>query len=178
MNRVQNAIIPGTALGCILIILAINTITSNTLTINLNVASSQRTLNQAYPQSILQWEKWIEYYAQENGLDTNLVAAVMLQESGGDSNAYSSSGAVGLMQVMPRDGLAEAFMCNGSPCFASRPTMQELYDPEFNINYACRYLAYLIQHYGSIRDALKSYGPMDVGYRYADIVLSIYENHS
>jgi len=44
-----------------------------------------------------------------------LIAAVILQESGGDPSAYSSSGAVGLMQVMPRDGIAAEFMCVNGP---------------------------------------------------------------
>jgi hypothetical protein len=32
--------------------------------------------------------------------------------------------------------------------------------------------------FGNLRDALKSYGPMDVGYYYADLVLGIYQNYS
>jgi soluble lytic murein transglycosylase-like protein len=110
-------------------------------------------------------------------MDANLVAAVMLQESGGNSKAYSTSGAVGLMQVMPRDGLAAKFQCAGKPCFASRPSMTELYDPDFNVSYGVRMLAGLVQKTGSTREALRSYGPMDVGYYYADKVLRIYQNY-
>jgi hypothetical protein len=39
-------------------------------------------------------------------------------------------------------------------------------------------LAGLNQKYGSIRDALKAYGPMDTGYAYADKVLSIFQNYN
>lgn len=53
--------------------------------------------------------------------------------------------------------------------------MAELYDPEYNISYGVRMLAGLIQKTGNPRDALKSYGPMDVGYYYADKVLKIFE---
>ena len=74
-------------------------------------------------------------------LPPNLIAAVILQESGGDATAYSSSGAVGLMQVMPRDGIAASFECINGPCFASRPTIEELQDPRFNIEYGTRMLA-------------------------------------
>jgi hypothetical protein len=130
-----------------------------------------------YPPAIRQWCGLIEKYAGQAGLDPKLIAAVMLQESGGNPNAYSKSGAVGLMQVMPRDGLAASFQCNGRPCFSSRPTMTELFDPEYNISYGVRMLAGLSQRTGSLRNGLRSYGPMDVGYYYADLVLKIYQNY-
>jgi soluble lytic murein transglycosylase-like protein len=97
----------------------------------------------------------------------------MLQESGGNPQAYSKSGAVGLLQVMPKDGLASGFMCINGPCFSSRPSMEELYDPDFNISYGARLLAGLIQKNGNVREALRLYGPMNMGYRYADIILNI-----
>ena len=70
------------------------------------------SVSSAYPDSILQWCDLITLYADENGLDPNLLAAVMLQESGGNPDAYSHSGAVGLMQIMPRDGIAASFQCS------------------------------------------------------------------
>lgn len=130
-----------------------------------------------YPQSIRQWCGLIEGAAERYNLEPDLLAAVMLQESGGDSQAYSSSGAVGLMQVMPRDGIAAGFMCQNGPCFASRPTMEQLFDPAFNVDYGARMLAGLIQRTGSLREALLAYGPMDVGYYYADLVLTIMQNY-
>jgi soluble lytic murein transglycosylase-like protein len=84
---------------------------------------------------------------------------------------------VGLMQVMPRDGLAASFECINGPCFASRPTIEELQDPSFNVEYGVRMLAGLNARLGGLREALKAYGPMDVGYSYADKVLAIYENY-
>jgi soluble lytic murein transglycosylase-like protein len=130
-------------------------------------------LNPNYPQSILQWCGLISQYSQKNNLEPNLVAAVMLQESGGNPQAYSKSGAVGLLQVMPNDGLASGFMCVNGPCFSARPSTQQLYDPEFNIAYGTKMLADFIQKYGDIREALHAYGPINMGYRYADIILSI-----
>jgi soluble lytic murein transglycosylase-like protein len=135
------------------------------------------TISSAYPDAVLQWCSLIEQYASENGLDPNLVSAVMLQESAGQPDAYSKSGAVGLMQVMPRDGKASSFVCKNGPCFATRPSMQELFDPDFNVSYGSRMLADLIQHYGSQREALKAYGPKDVGYYYADLVIGIMDTH-
>jgi len=142
-----------------------------------NEISGECSLSDQFPDVIRQWCGWIEQYAAEVGLEPKLIASVMLQESGGKADAYSHSGAVGLMQVMPRDGLAADFMCSGRPCFSSRPTMDELFDPEYNISYGTRMLAALVSRHGSIRDALYAYGPMDIGYRYADLVLSIYENY-
>lgn len=134
------------------------------------------SIHSGYGDNILQWCSLIEKYAFENNLDPELIAALITQESNGDANAYSHSGAVGLMQVMPRDGLAENFMCPAGPCFADRPTITELNDPEFNISYGTKMLASLIQKYGDVREALKSYGPMNVDYYYADIVLGIYNS--
>ncbi|MFZ2664562.1 MAG: transglycosylase SLT domain-containing protein [Patescibacteria group bacterium] len=49
--------------------------------------------------------------ANDYGLDPTTLAVLIFWESGGDPNALSSDGAVGLMQVMPRDGVAATFQC-------------------------------------------------------------------
>jgi len=141
------------------------------------VAAAGCSLSQSYPQAIMQWCQLIERYARDNGLDPNLVSAVMLQESAGQPDAYSKSGAVGLMQVMPSDGKAASFMCKNGPCFSDRPTMNELFDPEYNLAYATRMLADLIARHGDIRNALRAYGPMDVGYYYSDLVIGIMNSY-
>ncbi|MBW6472926.1 MAG: transglycosylase SLT domain-containing protein [Anaerolineaceae bacterium] len=148
---------------------------------NINLSSNETnlscTISSLYPMEIQQWCNLISMNAESYSLEPNLIAAVMLQESGGNKNAYSSSGAVGLMQIMPKDGIAEKFMCINGPCFSNRPTMEELFNPEFNIEFGSRMLLNLFEKYGNWRDALRAYGPMDVGYQYADIVLSIFENY-
>ena len=136
------------------------------------------SLSPSYPESILQWCTMIESAAQETGIPSNLLAALILQESGGDPQILSSSGAVGLMQVMPRDGIAADFMCVNGPCFASRPTIEELKNPAYNISFGSQMLAGLYAKHGSYRDALYRYGPMDVGYYYADLVLKIWEEYT
>jgi len=130
-----------------------------------------------FPPSILQWCGWITHYANLNNLPPDLIAALIWQESGGDPLAYSHSGAVGLMQVMPRDGIAASFMCPNGPCFANRPSISELQDPRFNIEYGTAMLAGLLAKYGDLREALRYYGPKDVGYYYADKVLAIYQTY-
>ncbi len=134
-------------------------------------------VSSSYSQEILQWCETITSNATQYGLSPDLIAAVIFQESGGNASAYSHSGAVGLMQVMPRDGIAASFECPNGPCFASRPTIEELQHPDFNIEYGTRMLAGLLGRYGSLREALRAYGPMNSGYSYADKVLAIYENY-
>lgn len=134
-------------------------------------------VNPAFPQAVWQWCGLITDQAEKRGLPPDLIAALILQESGGNPEAYSRSGAVGLMQVMPRDGLAAAFMCVNGPCFSNRPSTSELHDPAFNVSYGTKMLAGLFNRHGNFREALRSYGPMDVGYSYADKVLGIYQRY-
>ena len=135
------------------------------------------TLSNRFPPAILRWCGTITGYANKHGLPPDLVGALIWQESGGNPLAYSRSGAVGLMQVMPRDGLAASFNCANGPCFGNRPTTQELQDPEFNVSYGTKMLAGLLRRYGNLREALKSYGPMNVGYYYADKVLGLFQRY-
>ena len=130
-----------------------------------------------FPQDILRWCELITQNAIEQGLDANLLAALILQESAGDPLAYSHSGAVGLMQVMPRDGIASNFICKNGPCFTDRPPIEDLQKPDFNIAYGSNMLSNLLSRHGSVREALKSYGPMDVGYEYSDIVINLYNSY-
>lgn len=134
-------------------------------------------VSQKFPNKILRWCNLITHFATKNGLEPNLVAALILQESGGNPIAYSKSGAVGLMQVMPRDGIAASFSCVNGPCFANRPSITQLEDPQFNVKYGSRMLSGLVSKYGDIREALKYYGPSNVGYYYADIVIGIHNRY-
>jgi soluble lytic murein transglycosylase-like protein len=132
-------------------------------------------VSQSFPAEIRKWCAQITRHSTKNNLDPNLIAALIWQESGGNPKAYSKSGAVGLMQVMPRDGIAATFQCVNGPCFTNRPTISELEKPNFNIKYGTGMLAGLLIKYGDMRKALRYYGPMNVGYSYADKVLSIYQ---
>lgn len=179
MTSTQKAIIPGLAFG-ILILVLLSRLVNPTLiaeaateAVKPENASGPCAFYERYPAKVQPWCGLIEQAANKYGVDALLVASVMLQESGGQAEIMSASGAVGLMQVMPRDGIAASFQCINGPCFASRPSIEELKDPAFNVDFGVRMLAVLIEKHGDIREALKSYGPYDVGYRYADQVLSI-----
>jgi hypothetical protein len=180
MNAASKAIIPGILVGILaivglsrLVMLPTPVSAATEVATELTDVPSECKFGDRYPAKTLPWCILIEKSADEYGVDALLIAAVMLQESGGQPEIMSGSGAVGLMQVMPRDGVASTFQCINGPCFASRPTIQELKDPAFNVDYGVRMLAGLIEKYGDIREALKHYGPYDVEYRYADKVLAI-----
>lgn len=147
-----------------------------------------------YPAKVESWCALIEAKANEYGMDPLLIASLILVESGGqaqpgstvqiiDGVEYhtSSSGAVGLMQVMPSDGMSAGFQCINGPCFSNRPTTAQLIDPTFNVDYGVRMLAGLVEKRGDIREALKSYGPNPEDlyaiygsyYWYADKILGI-----
>ena len=81
--------------------------------------------------------------AQEEGVDEDLVRAVVQVESGGNPNAVSPKGAMGLMQLMPRT--AEAMG-------VSNP-----FDPAQNLRGGVRLLRGLLNEFGDVRLALAAY---------------------
>jgi soluble lytic murein transglycosylase-like protein len=62
-------------------------------------------LSPAVPGAIARWEPEIRAAAEAHRLDPNLIAALMVTESGGDAGAISPANAVGLLQIV--DGPAE-----------------------------------------------------------------------
>ncbi len=122
-------------------------------------------------QRIYAWCGTITHQAQAHNIDPYVIAAIIWVESGGNFKAESIAGAIGLMQVMPNDGLAAQIY--GST-FARRPSSEQLLNPVFNIQTGVELLASNIERLGSLREALKAYGPANAGYSYADKVLSLY----
>lgn len=187
MTGTQKAIVPGILLGSLMLIF-LNKLVNPPLpalaeTVAPPAAAEEKVkakpkvecqYQSRYPAEVKKWCKLIETYAKKYAVDPLLIASVMLVESGGQPDVISNSGAVGLMQVMPRDGIASTFKCINGPCFSERPSMRELKEPEFNIDYGVKMLAGLIERDGNTRDALFAYGPYDVGYAYADKVLAIF----
>ena len=113
-------------------------------------ADTACAVSRLFPQSVLQWCSPITRFANRHSLPPDLIASVVWLESGGNPVAYSRSGAVGLMQIMPRDGLSASFQCVNGPCFADRPSIAELQDPEYNIAFGTRMLAGLFRRYGNL----------------------------
>lgn len=84
------------------------------------------------------WQDTVERYAAEYNLRPAFVAAVIRNESSFRTDAESSAGARGLMQLMPATAEWIAGKLNDSAYSFDR-----MYDAETNIRYGCWYLGYL-----------------------------------
>jgi len=91
-------------------------------------------------------------HAQHYRLDPALLAAVIYAESKFHANARSSSGAVGLMQLLPDTAKGIAVHTGGT-----RFRVSDLTNPELNVRYGAWYLRHLIEKYGDERTALAAY---------------------
>jgi soluble lytic murein transglycosylase len=100
----------------------------------------------------LRYAEYVRVHAHEHGLDPALVAAVIYQESKFRSDAKSSSGAIGLMQVTPATADGIAIRTHGSAFQTS-----DLYNPEINIRYGAWYLSDLFKKYHQERLVLAAY---------------------
>ena len=103
--------------------------------------------------------------ARRNGLEPNLVLAVMYVESRYHNYAVSPVGALGLMQVMPATG-EELARRLGVKWYGP----QTLFDPIVNVQLGTAYLAQLIARYdGDVATALAAYnwGPGHIDRRLA-----------
>ena len=100
----------------------------------------------------LHYQQIVLGHAAHYDLDPALLAAVIYQESRFRADARSSSGAIGLMQLMPKTAQGIADHTGGS-----RFKLSDLGDPEINIRYGAWYLSHLIKKYGSEKLALAAY---------------------
>ena len=91
-------------------------------------------------------------HARNYQLDPALLAGVIYQESKFDAHARSSSGAIGLMQLLPETAKGIAVRTGGS-----KFRVADLYDPEINVRYGSWYLRHLLDKYGDERTALAAY---------------------
>lgn len=103
-----------------------------------------------YPRDF--WDEALKY-SKESGLDPYLVLSIIRQESAFDSKAISSSGALGLMQIMPSTGKS-LIAKKGLDSF----DVNSLFDSELNISLGAGYFADLLKSNGrSLPLALASY---------------------
>ena len=100
----------------------------------------------------LEYEHIVRGHAENYDVDAALIAAVIFRESKFDPEARSSSGALGLMQLLPDTARGIALNTGGS-----RFRVADLYDPEINVRYGTFYLRRLLQKYGDERMALAAY---------------------
>ena len=100
----------------------------------------------------LRYSTLVRERAREEGLDPALLAAVIYQESKFRTDARSSSGAIGLMQLTPATAKGIALRTGGTAFHVS-----DLTDPVINIRYGTWYLHDLFAKYGSVRLVLAAY---------------------
>jgi peptidoglycan lytic transglycosylase len=87
----------------------------------------------------LEYKNIVLGHAENYNLDPALIAAVIYRESHFDPDAVSSSGAIGLMQLLPdtAEGIAEL----------AGFVVSDLYEPEINVRYGSFYLRRLLTKY-------------------------------
>ncbi len=100
----------------------------------------------------LSYGQIVRGHARNYQLDPALLAAVIYQESKFKADAMSSSGAIGLMQLLPDTAKGIALHTGGS-----KFRVKDLYDPEINVRYGAWYLRHLLDKYGDEQDALAAY---------------------
>lgn len=106
----------------------------------------RRTYRLTYRDEIAKW-------AKEFQLDPFLVAAVIHCESSNQPQAVSSSGAIGLMQIMPETGEWIA-----GKLAITEYTVTMLEEPAINVRFGCWYLRFLLDRYDkAIEHAVAAY---------------------
>jgi soluble lytic murein transglycosylase-like protein len=95
-------------------------------------------------EPVNRWDAYVEAAAAKYGVPANMIKAVIRLESGGDPRAaHSSSGATGLMQIMPG-------IWNGG-------NQQQLFDPAYNIDLGTKILRQNYDQYGTWDMAAQAY---------------------
>ena len=122
-------------------------------------------LSATWPPAILQWSEPISMASEVYSLDPDLIAAVIMMESGGNAEAHGGSGEYGLMQIMPYHSCVS-------------------WDPAQNIDCGAQILSRLIERAdGSKSLGLAAYNAGETGrdrdgkgLGYANTVLTLYRD--
>ena len=108
------------------------------ISLNYNQTLILRQLEES-EREIIDIDKLIDKYAKQFGVDKKLCHAVAIVESGKKQEIVSSSGAVGVMQVLPQTAKAMS---------------ENAYDTESNIRAGIKYLSYLDKKYNGDTDLI------------------------
>ncbi len=98
-----------------------------------------------------EYDEYVEKNAKENNIDPNLVYAIIKVESNFKEGVVSSSGAVGLMQLMAPTAKDVATK------MGKEFDIDMLYNAKDNIMLGAKYYSLLIEKYGNITVALMAY---------------------
>lgn len=108
----------------------------------------QKIEMQLYP---LNYREEILRASEEYDLEPEFICAVIHTESGFRSQAQSSAGAQGLMQLMPE---TFSWLCDLKD---ETHSSEAVFDPSINIDYGCYYLRRLTDAYGDCYTACAAY---------------------
>ena len=137
---------------------------------------SATMLSTIWPPPVYQWKESIVRWAVASHVPPDIVAGVILYESGGSPDKVGYAGEIGLMQVFPNT--IEGFE------WREGATPEVLYDPNMNISWGTAILSVAkLQANGNYRNALGAYncgwdGLREKqcgtygGYAYADKILA------
>ena len=89
---------------------------------------------------------YVNALCDDYGVNYEMVKAVIQTESSWDHKAVSSSGAIGLMQVLPSTAWDEF-----------KTPKEDLYDPYVNVTVGIKYLAHLNNHFDDMDATLTAY---------------------
>ena len=102
-----------------------------------------------YPR---QYSPLVEKYADQYGIDQNLVYAIIKCESNFNEDALSSAGAFGLMQITESTYKWALTREN-----VKQTEAESFYDPELNIRYGCAIYSILSAEFPEVSVALAAY---------------------
>ena len=89
---------------------------------------------------------YIEALCWEYGVDYEMVKAGIQTESSWNHKAVSTSGAIGLMQVLPSTAMSEF-----------QTPKEDLFDPYVNVTVGIKYLSKLDEHFDDLESTLTAY---------------------
>jgi soluble lytic murein transglycosylase len=90
----------------------------------------------------IEYSEYIYKYSEENNIDPLLITAIIKVESNFNRNIKSSSGALGLMQLMESTAVEQA-----NEVGEEIVVTESLYNPEINIKIGTTYFAKLMKKY-------------------------------
>lgn len=122
------------------------------LSIVIITAEIQHNFIKKETQYPIKYQKIVEKYSKEYGVNKYLIYAVMKQESNFKSSAVSHAGARGLMQITQ-----DTFNWLSVKMNISKYTYDDLFEPEVNIMYGVFFLSYLQERFGDIKTVAAAY---------------------
>lgn len=100
----------------------------------------------------LKYNDYVTKASYEYNVEPGLIYGIIRTESGFNEEAESRVGAIGLMQIMP-----DTFEWLQTHIGDNYINMDDLSDPETNIMYGTYFISYLLNKYGSEREAICAY---------------------